>query len=81
MAELERVAAHALVLAVPIADDGAAACEHELYDYVWDVLGGEQQQLREHAERGLPTRAEARGWLDPAEWRWPRPARGCCPTG
>jgi SAM-dependent methyltransferase len=67
VAELGRVAAHGLVLAVPIADDGAAACEHELYDYVWDVLGGEQEQLREHAERGLPTRAEARGWLA-ADW-------------
>ncbi|HEY3109485.1 MAG TPA: methyltransferase domain-containing protein, partial [Chloroflexota bacterium] len=68
VAELERVAEHALVLAVPIADDGAAAGEHELYDYVWDVLGGEQQQLREHAERGLPTRSEARGWLEPGRW-------------
>jgi SAM-dependent methyltransferase len=68
VAELERVAASALVLAVPVADDGAAAGEHELYDYVWDVLGGEQEQLREHAERGLPTRAEARGWLDRGRW-------------
>jgi hypothetical protein len=32
------------------------------------VLGGEQQQLREHAERGLPTRAEARAWLDGGGW-------------
>jgi SAM-dependent methyltransferase len=68
VAELERVGAQALVVAVPIADHGAAICEHELYDYVWDLLGGEQQQLREHAERGLPTREEARGWLEAGRW-------------
>jgi hypothetical protein len=79
VAELERVAAHALVLAVPIADDGAPACEHELYDYVWDVLGGEQQQLREHAEHGLPTRAEARGWLAGDRWTVAETGSGLLP--
>jgi SAM-dependent methyltransferase len=66
--ELRRVADRALVVAVPIADDGAPAYEQELAAYVRDYLGGEQQQLREHAAHGLPNRAEARGWVEQAGW-------------
>lgn len=68
VAELARAAVYCLVIAVPVADDGAAEYERELAEYVRDVLGGEQQQLREHAEHGLPTRAEARSWL-PSAWQ------------
>jgi SAM-dependent methyltransferase len=67
-AELRRVAAHAVVVAVPTADGGTAANEAALERFVRDVLGGEQQQLREHRERGLPTAAEARGWLAADGW-------------
>jgi hypothetical protein len=68
IAELRRVARYAVVLAAPRADDGASAAERALYDYVWDVLGGEQQQLKEHLERGLPSSAEMRLWLEAPGW-------------
>jgi SAM-dependent methyltransferase len=68
-AELRRVAAHAVVVAVPTADGGAAEQEAALERFVGDVLGGEQQQLREHREHGLPDADEARAWLAAAEWR------------
>jgi SAM-dependent methyltransferase len=66
--ELRRVGRLAIVVAVPVADWGAPLVERGLYEYVWAVLGGEQVQLREHAEYGLPTIAEARGWLEAPEW-------------
>jgi hypothetical protein len=69
IAELRRVARFAVVLAAPRADDGAATAERALYDYVWDVLGGEQQQLKEHLERGLPWSTEMRNWLDAPGWQ------------
>lgn len=69
VAELRRVARFVVVLAVPRADDGASTAERALYEYVWDVLGGEQQQLREHLERGLPTALQLRGWLGAPGWR------------
>jgi len=68
VAELRRVARLAVVVAVPVADWGAPLAERALYEYVWAVLGGEQVQLREHAEHGLPTIAEARGWLHAPGW-------------
>ena len=67
-AELRRVAAHAVVVAVPTADGGTAGHEAALERFVRDVLGGEQQQLREHREQGLPPVAEARGWLAAEGW-------------
>jgi SAM-dependent methyltransferase len=68
-AELRRVADHAVVVAVPVADGGAAEHEAALEQFVRDVLGGEQRQLREHREQGLPAAAEARAWLAGGEWR------------
>lgn len=69
VAELRRVARHLVVVAVPRADDGAPSAERALYDYVWDVLGGEQVQLKEHRERGLPRAVDVRAWLDAPGWR------------
>ena len=66
--ELRRVGRLAIVVAVPVADWGAPAAERSLFEYVWAVLGGEQVQLREHAEHVLPTIAEARGWLRAPGW-------------
>jgi SAM-dependent methyltransferase len=67
-AELRRVAAHAVVVAVPTADGGTASQEAALERFVRDVLGGPQEQLREHRENGLPTVDEVRGWLIAEDW-------------
>ena len=66
--ELRRVAAHTVVVAVPTAEGGTAEHEAVLERFVRDVLGGQQEQLREHREQGLPTADEARSWLRAEGW-------------
>lgn len=64
--ELFRVSRGYVVLAMPIADDGAAERERALQRYISVHLETEQQQLREHAQFGLPTHAEVKALLPPA---------------
>jgi SAM-dependent methyltransferase len=68
-AELRRVAEHAIVVAVPVADAGAAAQESALERFVHAVLGGEQRQLSEHRRHGLPSAADVHAWLAVDDWR------------
>lgn len=58
IAELARVSRGYVVVAVPIGDDGAAGRERIVARFVREVLKGEQQQLKEHEEFGLPTHGE-----------------------
>ena len=63
IAELFRVSRGYVVLAMPIADEGAVKRERALQRYISLHLAGEQQQLREHAQFGLPTDEEVRAML------------------
>lgn len=61
--ELVRVCRGYIIIGVPVADDGAAAREAALQEFIRTHLGGEQQQLREHVEFKLPTHTEMRSLL------------------
>lgn len=56
--ELLRVARACVVIAVPVADDGAEARETALARFIRTTLGADHEQLAEHAAHGLPTDAE-----------------------
>ncbi len=64
--ELLRVTRSYIVVAAPVGDDDAAHREAALQGFVRDHLGGEQQQLKEHAELELPQDAELRAALPAA---------------
>jgi hypothetical protein len=63
LVELARVAARAVVVAAPFATEGVAGAEALARRYVLLVTGEEQDQLEEHAQRGLPHLDRAVGVL------------------
>jgi hypothetical protein len=63
IAELVRVTARRLILCCPLGTPEHVAAEREVREWFRGQTGEDHPWLAEHAENGLPTRAELDAWL------------------
>ncbi len=63
IAELVRVTARRLILCCPLGSPEHVAAEREVREWFRGLTGDDHPWLAEHAENGLPTRAELEAWL------------------